>query len=171
MRNEKALEYVKKINRFKEDYSELLTMFKERYTNYEVSVANDGDNGYAKPELKEVETKLIKIQYDFFTIKNDIQANITEMSDKIKKKDEKIDKLTKENEDLKKKISAAQDRKQGSAGKIYDELVLYNQHNLGNWMIIVLMLLLSIKVIKPYISTINVNEIKSKGEQAMKILK
>ena len=72
---------------------------------------------------------------------------------------------------LKKKISAAQDRKQGSAGKIYDELVLYNQHNLGNWMIIVLMLLLSIKVIKPYISTINVNEIKSKGEQAMKILK
>ena len=78
------------------------------------------------------------------------------MSKEIKKKDAEIDIITKQNEELQKKIAAAQDRKQGSAGKIYDELILYNQHNLGNWLIIVLMFILSFKVVKPYISTINV---------------
>lgn len=171
LREGKVIEYIKKINTLKEDYANLLREFKEKYTIYEVSVANGGDNGYAKPQLEEIEKKLIKIQNDFFTIKNEIQVNITEMSKEIKKKDAEIDIITKQNEELKKKIAAAQDRKQGSAGKIYDELILYNQHNLGNWLIIVLMLLLSFKVVKPYVSTIKVEEIKSKGEQALQVLK
>ena len=41
------------------------------------------------------------LMQELIAIKNDIQANITEMSDKIKEKDVKIDNLTKENEDLK----------------------------------------------------------------------
>ena len=66
LREGKVIEYIKKINTLKEDYANLLREFKEKYTIYEVSVENGGDNGYAKPQLEEIEKKLIKIQNNFF---------------------------------------------------------------------------------------------------------
>lgn len=169
--DDKAVKYMKTINELKEKYGVLLEEFKEKYITYQVSVENNGSNRYAKPALQDVERQLIQIQNSFFLTKNEIQVDITTMSKEIKIKDEEIDILTKKNEELKKKIIMVQDKKYGSEGKVYDEQVLYNQHNLGNWIILLLMFLVLGKTIKPYLSKINVDKIKEKGDSALAALK
>jgi hypothetical protein len=167
----------KDLNELNQNYKINLINFKEIYKNHLISIEKTkvGQTGYDNnnnnTKLTNIEGELISNRKQFFKIKNKLQLNMNDLSAQIEVKNKELNKLTKENKELKQKIFLLTDRKQGSDGMIYDQKELYNQYNLGNWIIIILMFSLFYKVIKPQFTSENVNKIKTRGTSAMEALK
>ena len=162
MSNKSAAEYQEETSNAHKQYITVINDYVKEWPKYQAGIINN-DIGVDPTQLKKIDDDIITAQHQFFTIKNELQSNITILTDGITTKDIKIDKLTKENEDIKKKINSVQDKKYGSDGMLYDEQVLYNQYNLGNWFIIAMMSCLLFKLIKPKITSESIQEIKAKG--------
>jgi hypothetical protein len=167
----------KDLNELNQNYKINLIKFKEIYKNHLISIEKTkvGQTGYDNnnnnTKLTKIEGELKMNRKQFFKIKNKLQLNMNDLSAQIEVKNKELNKLTKENKELKQKIFLLTDRKQGSDGMIYDQKELYNQYNLGNWIIIILMFSLFYKVIKPQFTSENVNKIKTRGTSAMEALK
>lgn len=159
-------EYKSNLYDFQDIYKKYLVIIEKTKVGEDVSLPDS-----VNTNLNNIENKLINNRKAFLNIKKNIQISINKLSNEIEKKNEELDILEKKNEDLKRKIFLLTDRKQGSDGMIYDQKELYNQHNLGNWIIIILMVGLFYKVVKPQFTSENMNEIKTRGTSAMEALK
>ena len=172
---EKRKKDIKKLNI---DYKTNLSSFQNAYEKYLINteystlkIQHISDPVIINTELREIEGQLKMNRTKFFDIKNELQQGMNNLSSGITDKNKELNNFTKENKELKQKIFLLTDRKQGSDGMIYDQKELYNQHNLGNWIIIILMSGLFYKVVKPKITSENMNEIKTRGTSAMEALK
>jgi predicted nucleic acid-binding Zn-ribbon protein len=172
---EKRREDIEKLNI---NYKKNLSYFQDIYEKYLINTEKKTLGIEVGSDFDTINTKLNKIEgqldgnrTDFVNIKNELQQGMNKLSAEIEDKNKELNKLTKENKELKQKIFLLTDRKQGSDGMIYDQKELYNQHNLGNWIIIILMSGLFYKVVKPKITSENMNEIKTRGTSAMEALK
>ena len=104
--------------------------------------------------MEDIETRLLDVQHELFTIKHQIETDIESMQDCILTVSKDIDSLQVKNSKLERKINSLQGRKAGAVGQVYDSQLLYNQYYLGNIIISIIVIVLLYKYLALYITDI-----------------
>ena len=99
-------------------------------------------------EVNNLEVRLENIQQQLSGVKVNLENDIHSLESCINIVNEEIDKIELQNQSLRRKISFLKSDKATGEGKLYDSQKLYNQYNLGNWVVGIIVLFVVYKTIK-----------------------
>ena len=122
-----------KIKELNERYKIILNEFAHTYPQYKVY-----------PEIETISKSfaadsgnLLELQTEFFQLRDNIQHEIQQRSNKIDKTDIQIKILEEKNKKLMSKLNGLENDKDASIGMLDDIQLRYNEFLLGNWILFI----------------------------------
>lgn len=139
-------QYIEKLNQLNGSVNLILDEFKKIYV---VSKMNPDIQEYQQ-QYANIISNINQIQSSLFTISNNVQANIDDISQKLKSLNLLIEKEKTTNKTLKKKLGIIEHNNNAATEMIYNYKQIYNMNYLRNWALFLSTVLCIVTIGKVY---------------------